>query len=144
MKITKLVICLFLAILTDLSYGQDRLQYALSRYDYKGALEIIDSLSREIGQDSVDIALQKARCLRKLYRGQEAVETLAGVLHLNQFNVELMAELAESHMQAGNTMDAYQLYVHLSQMQPDNPYFKICQARQFCPIFLCHFILNRC
>lgn len=129
MKITKLVICLFLAILTDLSYGQDRLQYALSRYDYKGALEIIDSLSREIGQDSVDIALQKARCLRKLYRGQEAVETLAGVLHLNQFNVELMAELAESHMQAGNTMDAYQLYVHLSQMQPDNPYFKICQAR---------------
>ena len=186
MKITKLVICLFLAILTNLSYGQDRLQYALSRYDYKAALEIIDSLSRELGpleisaeslhqsadssaiaNDSsaivressaivtegftaatdgfsavtdstaiaanrnarIALALQKARCLRKLYRGQEAVVALASVLHLDQYNIELIAELAESHMQAGNTMDAYQLYVQLSKMQPQNPYFKICQAR---------------
>ena len=152
MKITKTVICLFLAILTNLSYGQDRLQYALSRYDYKAAMEIIDSLSGELGpldtaaaegmnlstnstsiavnrDAAISLALQKARCLRKLYRGQEAVVTLASVLHLDQFNIELIADLAESHMLAGNTMDAYQLYVQLSKMQPQNPYFKICQAR---------------
>lgn len=154
MKITKLVICLFLAIVTYISNGQDRLQYALSRYDYKSALEIIDSLSRALGpletgqieegqHDSapdsaviaanrdaaIALALQKARCLRKLYRGQEAVVALASVLHLDQYNIELIADLAESHMLAGNTMDAYQLYVQLSKMQPDNPYFKICQAR---------------
>lgn len=151
MKISKLVICLFLAILTDVSNGQDRLQYALSRYDYKAALEIIDSLSAEPGQlessaegmhqsaDSsviaanrnaaIALARQKAQCLRKLYRGQEAVAALASVLHLDQYNIELIADLAESHMLAGNTMDAYQLYVQLSKMQPHNPYFKICQAR---------------
>ena len=152
MKITKTVICLFLAILTNLSYGQDRLQYALSRYDYKAAMEIIDSLSGELGpldtaaaegmnlstnstsiavnrDAAISLALQKARCLRKLYRGQEAVVTLASVLHLDQFNIELIADLAESHMLAGNTMDAYRLYVQLSKMQPQNPYFKICQAR---------------
>ena len=119
--------------------GQDRLQRAIERYDYKTALYIIDSLSTEIGTDSVvvaqnkenviDLALQKSRCLRRLYRMNEAVEVLADVLYLDQYNIELMADLAESHMQAGNSIDAYNLYGLLSQMQPDNTYFKICKAR---------------
>ena len=100
--------------------SQDRLQRAIDRYDYKTALYIIDSLSTEIGTDSVvvaqnketviDLALQKARCLRRLYRMQESVEVLAEVLYLDQYNIELMADLAESHMQAGNTMEAFNLY----------------------------------
>ncbi len=119
--------------------GQDKLREAIDRYDYKAALNIIDSLVAEIGTDSValaqnkgtviDLALQKSRCLRRLYRMSEAVDVLAEVLYLDQFNIELMADLAESHMQAGNSMDAFNLYEILTQMQPDNPYFKICQAR---------------
>ena len=119
--------------------SQDRLQRAIDRYDYKTALYIIDSLATEIGTDSVvvaqnkeaviDFALQKARCLRRLYRMQESVEVLAEVLYLDQYNIELMADLAESHMQVGNTLEAFNLYGILTQMQPDNPYFKICQAR---------------
>ena len=119
--------------------SQDRLQRAIDRYDYKTALYIIDSLATEIGTDSVvvaqnkeaviDLALQKARCLRRLYRMQESVEVWAEVLYLDQFNIELMADLAESHMQVGNTMEAFTLYVTLSRMQPENPFFKTCQAR---------------
>ena len=119
--------------------SQDRLQRAIERYDYKTALNVIDSLVAEIGTDSmavaqnketvIDLALQKSRCLRRLYRMNEAVEVLADVLYLDQFNMELMADLAESHMQAGNTLEAFNLYGILTQMQPDNPYFKICQAR---------------
>lgn len=119
--------------------GQDKLREAIDRYDYKAALNIIDSLVAEIGTDSValaqnkgtviDLALQKSRCLRRLYRMSEAVDVLAEVLYLDQFNIELMADLAESHMQAGNSMDAFNLYGLLSQMQPDYSYFKICQAR---------------
>ena len=119
--------------------GQDRLQRAIERYDYKTALNVIDSLVAEIGTDSmavaqnketvIDLALQKSRCLRRLYRMNEAVEVLADVLYLDQYNIELMADLAESHMQAGNSIDAYNLYGLLSQMQPDNTYFKICKAR---------------
>ena len=132
--------CAFLLFLSCLiSSGQDRLQELLDRYDYKTAISVIDSLAAEIGTDStsiaehreevIDLALQKARCLRKLYRMQESVEVLAEVLYLDQFNIELMADLAESHMQAGNTLEAFNLYGILTQMQPDNPYFKICQAR---------------
>lgn len=119
--------------------GQDRLQMLLDRYDYKTAVSVIDSLAAEIGTDStsifdnretvIDLALQKARCLRRLYRMNEAVEVLAEVLYLDQYNIELMADLAESHMQAGNTMEAFTLYGILSRMQPENPYFKTCQAR---------------
>lgn len=132
--------CAFLLFLSCLiSSGQDRLQELLDRYDYRSAISVIDSLAAEIGTDStsiaehreevIDLALQKARCLRRLYRMQESVEVLAEVLYLDQFNMELMADLAESHMQAGNTLEAFNLYGILTQMQPDNPYFKICQAR---------------
>ena len=119
--------------------GQDRLQMLLDRYDYKTAVSVIDSLAAEIRTDStsifdnretvIDLALQKARCLRRLYRMQESVEVLAEVLYLDQYNIELMADLAESHMQVGNTMEAFTLYGILSRMQPENPYFKTCQAR---------------
>lgn len=110
-------------------HAQDRLQKALNLYDYREAIHIVDSLMAKEGADSISLALQKARCLRKLYRADEAASTLAEVLHIDQFNIELMAELAECHTQTGNTEDAFRLYSLLSGMQPDNTYFKICQAR---------------
>lgn len=136
----KRLICIVLFSLSVIiCNGQDRLQELLDRYDYKTAVNVIDSLAAEIGTDStsifenrqavIDQALQKARCLRRLYRMQESVEVLADVLYLDQYNIELMADLAESHMQAGNTMEAFTLYGILSRMQPENPYFKTCQAR---------------
>lgn len=136
----KRLICIVLFSLSVIiCNGQDRLQELLDRYDYKTAVNVIDSLAAEIGTDStsifenrqavIDLALQKARCLRRLYRMQESVEVLADVLYLDQYNIELMADLAESHMQAGNTMEAFTLYGILSRMQPENPYFKTCQAR---------------
>ena len=136
----KRLLCIILSAFSVIvSNGQDRLQELLDRYDYKTAIYVIDSLAAKIGADStsiadhreevIDLALQKARCLRRLYRMQESVEVLAEVLYLDQFNIELMADLAESHMQVGNTMEAFTLYGTLSRMQPENPYFKTCQAR---------------
>jgi tetratricopeptide (TPR) repeat protein len=128
---------LFLSVM--ICNGQNKLQESLDRYDYQTAITIIDSLTAKICTDStsiaenretvIDLALQKARCLRRLYRMQESVEVLADVLYLDQFNIELIADLAESHMQVGNTPEAFKLYGILSQMQPENSYFKICKAR---------------
>lgn len=110
-------------------HAQDRLQKALNVYDYRTAVHVIDSLMAAENADSIGLAIQKARCLRKLYRAEEAASALAEVLHIDQYNIELMAELAECHTQTGNTEDAFRLYSLLSGMQPDNIYFKICQAR---------------
>ena len=97
--------------------------------DYGTAVHIIDSLMASENADSVGLALQKARCLKKMYRADEAAGTLAEVLHLDQFNIGLLTELADCHTQAGNLQDAFGLYSILSGMQPENVYFKICIAR---------------
>ena len=128
---------LFLSVI--ICNGQNKLQESLDRYDYQTAITIIDSLTAKICTDStsiaenretvIELALQKARCLRRLYRMQESVEVLADVLYLDQFNIEMIAAHAESQMQVGNTPEAFKLYGILSQMQPENSYFKICKAR---------------
>lgn len=110
-------------------HAQDRLQKALEISDYDTAVHVIDSMMTCENADSVGLALQKARCLKKMYRADEAAGTLAEVLHLDQFNIGLLAELADCHTQAGNTQESLGLYSILSGMQPDNVYFKICMAR---------------
>ena len=125
----KVAIILSLLCCASAMTAQERLQKSLDMYDYGTAIHVIDSLMATENADSIDLALQKARCLRKLYRAEEAAEVLGEVLHIDQFNTELMAELAECHTQAGNTADAYGLYSILAGMQPGNVYFRICQAR---------------
>lgn len=122
-------ILLILAAALQTVLAQDEVRRLLDRYDYKAAVKVIDSLMTGESPDSVSLAIEKARCLRKMYRAEDAVQTLAEVLHLDQFNVELLAEMAESQSQAGNTEEAVTWYSLLSQLQPDNMYFKLCKAR---------------
>ncbi len=117
------------AIACHAADAQDEVRKLLDRYDYGSAVEAIDSLMACDNADSVSLAIEKARCLRRIFRAEEATATLSEVLHLDRFNVELMAEMAESHLQAGNTEDAFNWYSILSTLQPDNTYFKLCQAR---------------
>ena len=127
----KAAILTVLSILTGIFIlnAQDELQRALNSYDYGAAVHHIDSLMAQDNADSIGLAIQKARCLRRLYRSDEAAEAIAEVLHIDQFNLELLAELAECHTQVGNTQDAFGLYSILSGLQPDNQYFNICKAR---------------
>ena len=118
-----------MACMWHTSHAQDQVRRYLDRYDYGKAVEALDSLMACENADSVSLAVQKAKCLRRIYRTEEAVMTLTEVLHLDQFNVELMAELAECHVQTGNTEEAFTLYSMLTTLQPENTYFKMCQAR---------------
>ena len=118
-----------MACIWQTSHAQDQVRRYLDRYDYGKAVEALDSLMACENADSVSLAVQKAKCLRRIYRTEEAVMTLTEVLHLDQFNVELMAELAECHVQTGNTEEAFTLYSMLTTLQPENTYFKMCQAR---------------
>ena len=122
-------ILLILAAALQTVPAQDDVRRLVERYDYKAAVKVIDSLMTGECPDSISLAIEKARCLRKMYRAEDAVQTLAEVLHLDQFNVELLAEMAESQTQAGNTEEAVTWYSLLSQLQPDNMYFKLCKAR---------------
>lgn len=135
----KKIIIPLLLILSMVCNAQDRLQMAMDRYEYGAAAEILDSLIKGMSADSImvsqnkdriiSLTLQRAGCLKKLHRNEEAAMALADVLHLDQFNIGLLAELAECHMLTGKTGESFQLYSILSGLQPDNVYFRICQAR---------------
>ena len=91
-------------------------------------------LSCLIGQAQTDNlkakqSIENARHLRKLFKNDEAIDTLMAVLQYNTSDIEVLTELAECHTSAGNTEEAFGWWMMLSTMQPENLYFQIAQAR---------------
>ena len=74
-------------------------------------------------------SLEKARELRKLYKTDEAIDTLMAALQYNTSDIEVLTELAECHTTAGNVEEAFGWWMMLSTMQPENLYFQIAQAK---------------
>ena len=74
-------------------------------------------------------SLKKARELRKLYKTDEAIDTLMAALQYNTSDIEVLTELAECHTTAGNVEEAFGWWMMLSTMQPENLYFQIAQAK---------------
>lgn len=73
--------------------------------------------------------IENARQLRRLYKTDEAIDTLMAALQYNTSDIEVLTELAECHTAAGNSEEAFGWWVMLSTMQPENLYFKIAQAK---------------
>ncbi|MBQ8812612.1 MAG: tetratricopeptide repeat protein [Bacteroidales bacterium] len=74
-------------------------------------------------------SLENARQLRRLYKTDQAIDTLMAALQYNASDLEVLTELAECHTTAGNTEEAFGWWVMLSTMQPENLYFQIAQAK---------------
>lgn len=99
-------------------------------------ITVICILSCLIGQaqtDSLNIrakqSIENARQLRRLYKTDQAIDTLMAALQRNTSDLEVLTELAECHTSAGNTEEAFGWWVMLSTMQPENLYFQIAQAK---------------
>lgn len=74
-------------------------------------------------------SIENARQLRRLYKTDQAIDTLMAALQHNTSDLEVLTELAECHTSAGNTEEAFGWWVMLSTMQPENLYFQIAQAK---------------
>lgn len=83
--------------------------------------------------DSLDIrtrqSVENARQLRRLYKTDEAIDTLMAALQHNTSDIEVLTELAECHTYAGNTEEAFVWWTMLSSMNPENLYYLIAQAQ---------------
>ena len=103
---------------------------AMTRYDYSKAIELLDKAMEQATEEATvrDLALQKARCQKKLLRYDAAAETLASVMKPGMLDVEVAGELADCHVLAGKLPDAFTLYNFLSMQHPDNLYFAIQKA----------------
>ncbi|MBQ6254539.1 MAG: tetratricopeptide repeat protein [Bacteroidales bacterium] len=103
---------------------------AMARYEYSKAIEFLDQASEGVEDVATlrDIALQKARCQKKLLRFDAASETLASVMGPGMLDVEVAGELADCHVNSGKLGDALILYSLLSMQHPDNLYLSIQKA----------------
>lgn len=94
---------------------------------------ILSCLILKAQTDSLSIrtkqSIENARQLRRLYKTDEAIDTLMAALQYNASDMEVLTELAECHTSAGNTEEAFGWWMMLSTMQPQNLYFQISQAK---------------
>lgn len=125
------------------------LRTALARYDYSGAIRIIDTMLSDAKDPSTeyvlsstqirDLSLQKVRCLKKLLKYSEGITVITSLMEMGDtidaavdtasasvgIDVELLSELADCHLLSGNVKDALQCYFTLSMTNPANIYFKV-------------------
>ncbi len=94
---------------------------------------ILSCLCAQAQTDSLSIrakqSIENARQLRRLYKTDQAIDTLMAALQHNTSDLEVLTELAECHTSAGNTEEAFGWWVMLSTMQPENLYFQIAQTK---------------
>ena len=74
-------------------------------------------------------SVENARQLRRLFKTDEAIDTLMAALQYNISDIEVLTELAECHTSAGNTEEAFVWWTMLSNMQPENLHYQIAQAQ---------------
>ena len=74
-------------------------------------------------------SVENARQLRRLFKTDEAIDTLMAALQYNISDIEVLTELAECHTSAGNTEEAFVWWTMLSNMQPENLQYQIAQAQ---------------
>ena len=78
---------------------------------------ILSCLSGQARTDSLSIrteqSIDNARQLRRLYKTDQAIDTLMAALQYNTSDIEVLTELAECHTAAGNTEEAFGWWVML-------------------------------
>lgn len=75
-----------------------------------------------------DQTLARAKYLKSIYRTDEAIELLAGLVS-EEFNEEVLSELADCHFQNADYENAAATYMLLSSRLPQNAFYKIRQMQ---------------
>lgn len=69
--------------------------------------------------------LAEARYLKSVYKTDAAISLLSELLRADEFDSELLGEMAECHIQSGDYDSAVSTYSMLSAKEPDNLLYKI-------------------
>ena len=72
-----------------------------------------------------DSVLTQARCLKSIYRTDDAIEALSTLVQPGAIDEAVLAELADCHFQSGAYEDAAGTYFMLSSYSPGNILYKI-------------------
>lgn len=78
-----------------------------------------------------DSVLTQARYLKSIYRTDEAIEMLTGLVKPGTMDEVVLSELADCHFQSGDYENAAGTYYMLSSARPDNILYKIRQMQAY-------------
>lgn len=85
---------------------------------------IASAQSPEAGKDRRE-TIDEARYLKSIYKTEKAIELLSGLIRPEQFDEEVLKEIADCHIQAGNLETAANTYSTLLVMNPENILYRI-------------------
>ena len=91
-------------------------------------------VSRAQTPDSLELRrsiIAEARYLKSIYKADEAMEKLAGLIRQDVFDEEVLSELADCHFQNGSYESAGTLYSMLSSRSPENILYRLKQMQSF-------------
>lgn len=85
------------------------------------------SAASAAGQDDVDrqSVITEARRLKNIYKTEAAIDLLSTLLNSENSDVEVLGEIADCHVQAGDLESAASTYNMLSVMNPTNVLYKV-------------------
>lgn len=90
-----------------------------------GTLGFGSSNGTDVSPDTRSAAIAEARRLKNIYKTEAAVELLSSLLENGLYDAEVLNELAECHMQAGDYISAASTYSMLSLGEPYNVLYKV-------------------
>ena len=93
---------------------------ALSRYDYKQAINLIN---KEKANSDLDIL--KAKCYKNLLNYHAAIQLLEKIIQNDSLNIQVLTELADNYQLIGNYKKAEAIYTRCMRLQPESQFFKL-------------------
>lgn len=103
---------------THNSFTQENIDLLILDNNYDGALQEIDKVLQN--SETANLYFKKGMVYNKLQMYSDAIVALEKANKLDQSNIEILDELAETHSILGNYIDAIQYYSAALKIQPDN------------------------
>lgn len=85
---------------------------------------IASAQSPDVGKER-SATIDKARYLKSIYKTEEAIELLLGLVSPERFDEEVLRELADCHLQAGDLESSANGYATLLLLNPENILYRI-------------------
>ncbi len=116
--IKKFSAIVFLLFISCFTFSQEKIDLLILHRDYDGAIKLIEKdLDKK---ESADLFFKKGLVYGQLQEYSNAASALEKAVELDDSNIDILNELAETYSILGNYKDAVPIYEKALQIQPEN------------------------
>lgn len=108
----------------NLDYLEDYINTLVSIGQYDKAIEMLDIVETQIGKNDM-LFLQKSQIYGEKGDKDKAISELEKLVEYMPDDTQYLAMLAEAYRKAKRDKDAYQIYLKIKKIEPDNKYINV-------------------